>query len=172
MASGVALARPLAACVWGRRVRVLGQLCLGGELVIEDRAGGVQQFEELWFGDGVPDAGAFAAGGHQAAAAHEGEVLRDVGGFHADTLLNLTHGQASSIAKNFEDADPHGVRERAEEFGLEVLKRRNHGPMVALSRITWYIRRYASIHVWSDLSSLSPKQTIAAKLGATVRGAA
>ena len=53
-------------------------------------------------------------------------MLRNVGWFNADTLLNVTHRQITGRAEDFQDPNTHGVRERPEEFSLEVLERLRH----------------------------------------------
>ncbi len=69
--------------------------------------------------DAVDDGGAASLGGHDVAAAQDGELLRDRRCGRSDRVLELPDAQRPP-AEQLEDPDPHRVGERLEELRLEL----------------------------------------------------
>src|SRR5664280_2970758 len=90
-----------------------------GQTAVEDAAGTVEQVEQFGIADPIDDRGAAPLGDDDAAAAQNGELLRDRRFGRADGLREPAHA-ARSTAQDLQDQDAHRMAEGLEELGLEL----------------------------------------------------
>lgn len=92
------------------------------ELIVEDPACDLEQLADHGVADRVADREAFLPGRDDPLVAQHGQLLGDDGLVEGERLLELLHGTPSAH-QDLEDANPGGMRERAEELRLEGLER-------------------------------------------------
>ena len=109
---------------------------------VEDAAGNLEQVADERVAQGVSDRQPLLLRRHDALVAQDGEVLRNDRLLQRERLLQLLHG-AAAAHEDLEDPDPGGMREGAEEPGLERLQlaggRGLAGGSGAVSRHRWTI---------------------------------
>jgi hypothetical protein len=89
------------------------------QVAVEDAVRHVEQLEQIHIADVVDDGGAASLGGHDVAAAQDGQLLRDRRRGRPDCFLELPDAQRA-LVEQLEDPDPHRVGKRLEELGLEL----------------------------------------------------
>ncbi len=91
------------------------------EMVVEDAPRDVEEVGDRRVAQRIPDGETFLLRGDDPLVPEDGQVLRDDWLSEREVVLEFLHRPAA-VRQDLEDPDADGMRERAEEAGLESLE--------------------------------------------------